>query len=101
MAGFPAFFCLPGVIEMLHLYGKQIGSSLTGHRDSVRSLKVSLDGKFIVSGSEDGTVRLWNLGELKDWVEICCNRIINNPDSEQEHQELAEKILSNLPNLAC
>jgi WD40 repeat protein len=88
-------------IRIWDLYGKQIGSSLTGHRDSVRSLKVSLDGKFIVSGSEDGTVRLWNLGELKDWVEICCNRIINNPDSEQEHQELAEKILSNLPNLAC
>lgn len=88
-------------IRLWDLYGNQIGSSLTGHRDSVRSIKVSRDGKFIVSGSEDGTIRLWNLGGLKDWVQICCDRIIDNPDSEPEHQKLAKKILSDLPNLAC
>ena len=32
-----------------------------GHREAVLALAVSLDGRYAVSGSADGTVRLWNL----------------------------------------
>ncbi|MGL5870870.1 MAG: WD40 repeat domain-containing protein [Xenococcaceae cyanobacterium] len=40
--------------------GEEI-ASLRGHSDRVRCLSLSLDGKFLVSGSVDRTIKLWNL----------------------------------------
>ena len=34
---------------------------LEGHTDAVFSVDVSVDGRFGLSGSADGTVRLWRL----------------------------------------
>ena len=36
-------------------------SILSGHTDFVRSLAFSLDGKLLVSGSEDRTINLWDI----------------------------------------
>jgi WD40 repeat protein len=36
------------------------GSPFTGHTDSVNSVAFSPDGNRIVSGSDDGTIRVWN-----------------------------------------
>ena len=36
-----------------------------GHKDWVRSVLVTPDGRYVVSGSSDGTVRLWYIGDLK------------------------------------
>ena len=36
------------------------GSPIRGHDDSVTAVAISLDGKYIVSGSEDKILRLWN-----------------------------------------
>ena len=35
--------------------------TLSGHGGSVRSLAYSFDGRLLVSGSEDGTVRVWDV----------------------------------------
>ena len=38
---------------------------LKGHKDNIRSVKLSGDGKQCVSASSDGTVRLWSIGEQR------------------------------------
>ncbi|OAX39070.1 WD40 repeat-like protein [Rhizopogon vinicolor AM-OR11-026] len=38
-----------------------LGSPLRGHTDSVRSIAISPDGKHFVSGSEDHTIRVWDM----------------------------------------
>ena len=39
-----------------------------GHQDLVRSLDFSHDGSFIVSGSYDKTVRIWNMNTRESKV---------------------------------
>ncbi|MEU6193086.1 WD40 repeat domain-containing protein [Streptomyces sp. NPDC047061] len=38
---------------------------LTGHNDSVLSLDFNSDGSQLASASADGTVRLWDVGDLR------------------------------------
>jgi WD40 repeat protein len=40
---------------------------LRGHRGTIFSLAVSTDGKLLASGSEDGTIRLW---DTRTWKEV-------------------------------
>ena len=40
--------------------GKDIIPPLNGHSDIVRSVAFSSDGKKIVSGSSDKTIRVWD-----------------------------------------
>lgn len=39
--------------------------ALNGHKDVVRAIDISPDGKSLVSCSDDGTVRLWNMQDKK------------------------------------
>ncbi|MET9210571.1 MULTISPECIES: TIR domain-containing protein [unclassified Nocardia] len=43
--------------------GEQIGPPMAGHTDWVRSLAISADGRYIVSGSSDRTLRFWDLAD--------------------------------------
>ena len=40
--------------------------TFAGHKDSIKSVAVSSDGRFIVSGSSDKTVKVWNIQERKE-----------------------------------
>jgi WD40 repeat protein len=43
--------------------GKEV-RRFTGHEDWVRSVAVTPDGRYVVSGSDDNTVRVWYIGDL-------------------------------------
>lgn len=45
-----------------------------GHEGSVRSISVSRDRRYLCSGSDDGTVRIWNLTGFDDAAEDLVNR---------------------------
>jgi len=48
------------IIILYALTGSQT-AVLSGHTDSIRSLTYSLDGTFLVSGSNDKTIKLWDV----------------------------------------
>jgi len=48
-----------------------IGPPLTGHRDAVRGLAFSNDGRRLATASPDGTIRIWAMDPLK-WIELAC-----------------------------
>jgi len=47
--------------------GKQV-LKLTGHSDNVRALIVSEDGKWVISGSSDSSIKLWSIANVKRCV---------------------------------
>ena len=50
--------------------------TLTGHSGWVRSVAYSPDGKHIVSGSEDKTVKIWDSTTGKKVSVVFCHRPI-------------------------
>ena len=54
--------------------GKRL-STLTGHTEPIETLVFSHDGKILASGSEDGTVLLW------DWDKIIAKQTSNNNEN--------------------
>ena len=55
---------------VIKAYNKETGRCLfpfqDEHQKTVNSLAVSPDGKYLLSGSDDCTVRLWNIGRRKN-----------------------------------
>ncbi len=49
--------------------GQDLGD-LVGHTRQVASLVFAPDGKTLLSGSEDGSLRVWNIGERKEAVSL-------------------------------
>ena len=50
--------------------------TLRGHSDTVRSVAYSPDGKHIVSGSVDKTVKIWDSSTGKEVIDLVCHRPI-------------------------
>jgi general transcriptional corepressor TUP1 len=51
-------------VRLWDLQTGQLIEHLVGHISSVHSVAFTPDGKGLVSGSEDGTLKYWNLGPL-------------------------------------
>ena len=49
------------------------------------------EGKAIVSGSDDKTVRLWRVGTWEDWLAVCCNRLRHHPIFKDPPDEVARE----------
>ena len=39
---------------------------MQGHTDSIRTLAVTTDNKYVISGSDDYTIRIWNFFERRE-----------------------------------
>ena len=56
--------------------GQSVMDPLNGHEDPVTSVKFSPDGRHIVSGSGDQTVRVWDLKQVRvSWIPSKAMRI--------------------------
>src|SRR5262249_44253410 len=43
---------------------------LSGHTDAIAGISLSADGRLVLSGSKDGTMRLWDLAAEREEVRV-------------------------------
>ena len=60
--------------ESLRTRATEVQCTLTVHSDFVRSVAYSPDGKHIVSGSDDRTVKVWDSQTGKEVNVLFCHR---------------------------
>ncbi|HZE17591.1 MAG TPA: WD40 repeat domain-containing protein [Mycobacterium sp.] len=70
--------------------GLPVGAPLTGHPNWVTSVALSPDGKLIVSGSADNTLRLWP--SYPDPVSAMCVKLTTNMSHRQWNEWVSPDI---------
>ena len=58
------------VIRAWNIMSQGLQCELKGHKDSVTCL--SLDANFLFSGSDDKSIRMWNVTNITDAYEVTC-----------------------------
>lgn len=53
-------------------------AELLGHQDYVIFVAISTNKLTIVSGGDDGTVRLWDI-RFESWLKAACERLRDHP----------------------
>ena len=53
-------------IKIWNIQERREECTLTGHINCIRSVAVSADGRFMVSGSDDRRIKIWNLLERRE-----------------------------------
>jgi WD40 repeat protein len=61
----------------------RIGDALTGHEDGVASVSFDAAGDYLVSGSADGTLRVWATPPASDLSKLLCDKLTENMDPGQ------------------
>uniref|UniRef100_A0A671FVT4 Apoptotic protease-activating factor 1 n=1 Tax=Rhinolophus ferrumequinum TaxID=59479 RepID=A0A671FVT4_RHIFE len=57
---FVAFGGNDGAVQILELLNNRIFQSRTGHKNTVRHIQFTADGKSLISSSDDSTIQVWN-----------------------------------------
>ena len=62
--------CIPISCVLLSAQWLQL-TSFDGHSNNVTSIAFNSEGKWLVSGSEDGTIRIWDLRRVDIYYCLC------------------------------
>ncbi|WP_084610730.1 WD40 repeat domain-containing protein [Synechocystis sp. PCC 7509] len=52
-----------------------MGQPFVGHGSAVTAISFSPDGQYIVSGSGDNKLKLWQGGNFSSWLKVTCNKL--------------------------
>ena len=61
------------ILQILDLQTGQCLARLVGHTDQVRCCAVTRDGLYVISGSDDGTLRVWSLQNYQCVATLRCD----------------------------
>jgi len=78
-------------------------AELKGHTGRVRSVAFSQDGSQVVSGSDDRTVRIWNvtMGEVEAEVKGHTDSVMSVAFSQEGSRVVSGSYDKTIPNLEC
>ncbi len=66
------------LVSRSHSYEKMhLATTLAQHKSRVTSLDLSTDGKMLISGSEDKTVKIWHLRQTETAIDLTSVRSLN------------------------
>ena len=65
-------------IKVWNLENMEIKSTLYGHTESVRSVAITINDEFIISGSEDKSIRIWDFRNKQQLAVLENSSIINS-----------------------
>ncbi|WP_313707867.1 nSTAND1 domain-containing NTPase [Planktothrix agardhii] len=81
-------------LRLWDLQGNLIGNHIQGN--NVILVAITPDGLKIISGSEDGSLGLWEAGNWRTWLQMVCGKIQNHPILQSSEGLEANETCANL-----